>query len=216
MFSSLSKGIGCLAQNWPFLPTKLPFLGKSRPCWLIWCPVDWLLFYSDAGLVIFEFREALKKSWYFLGIFLVSGIPKLYVKFGWPLFLALKTRLFWPIVTFLFLNVPRRGGGSTGLGNIPKKIYQCFSKQDLWFNIQVYCGVPSCSWGKSKRLRLRGCLPEKCTSSVFVNKTTNVQLCSSQRESYLGGVGGGVRGLKQLVKTKKSYSCETNDKRTNQ
>ena len=31
-----------------------------------------------------------------------------------------------------------------------------------------------------------------------------------------GGVGGGVRGLKQLVKTKKSYSCETNDKRTNQ
>ena len=87
-----------------------------------------------------------------------------------------------------------RGGGSTGLGNIPKKIYQCFSKQDLWFNIQVYCGVPSCSWGKSKRLRLRGCLPEKCTSSVFVNKTTNVQLCSSQRESYLGGVGGELGG----------------------
>ena len=148
--------------------------------------------------------------------FFSPKIPKLYMKFWWPLFLAFKNpTFFWPKVTFEFLNV-LRGGGSTGLGNIPKKIYQCFSKQDLWFNIQVYCGVPSCSWGKSKRLRLRGCLPEKCTSSVFVNKTTNVQLCSSQRESYLGEVGGGVRGLKQLVKTKKSYSCETNDKRTNQ
>ena len=32
-------------------------------------------------------------------------------------FLALKTRLFWPKATFLFLNVPRRGGrrGSNGL-----------------------------------------------------------------------------------------------------
>ena len=38
--------------------------------------------------------------------------------------LALKTRLFWPKVTFLFLNVPR-GRGSTGLGNIPKN-YQFF------------------------------------------------------------------------------------------
>ena len=27
------------------------------------------------------------------------GIPKLYVKFWWPLFLVLKTRLFWPKVT---------------------------------------------------------------------------------------------------------------------
>ena len=28
---------------------------------------------------------------------------------------------FWPKVTFLFLNSPRGVGGSTGLGNIPKK-----------------------------------------------------------------------------------------------
>ena len=36
----------------------------------------------------------------------VSGIPKLYVKFWQPLFLALKTRLFWPKVTFEFINIP--------------------------------------------------------------------------------------------------------------
>ena len=44
------------------------------------------------------------------------------MKSWWPLFLALKTRPFGPKVTFLFLNVPR-GGGSTGLGNIPKKYH---------------------------------------------------------------------------------------------
>ena len=33
--------------------------------------------------------------------------------------------IFWPKVTFLLLNVPRVGGGSTGLGIIPKK-YQFF------------------------------------------------------------------------------------------
>ena len=51
------------------------------------------------------------------------GIPKLYVTFWWPLFLALK-------FTFLFLNVAKihifipksaHGGGATGLGIIPKK-----------------------------------------------------------------------------------------------
>ena len=53
------------------------------------------------------------------------GIPKLYVKFWWPLFLAIK-------FTFLFLNlakiqifIPKSayggGGGSTGLGIIPRK-----------------------------------------------------------------------------------------------
>ena len=55
------------------------------------------------------------------------GIPKLYVKFWWPLFLAMK-------FTFLFLNLAKihifipkcteaGWGGSTGLGNIPKKKY---------------------------------------------------------------------------------------------
>ena len=53
------------------------------------------------------------------------GIPKLFVKFWWPLFLAMK-------FTFLFLNLAKihifipkciegGWGGSTGLGNIPKK-----------------------------------------------------------------------------------------------
>ena len=43
------------------------------------------------------------------------GIPKLYVRFWWPSFLAMK-------FTFLFQNVQRGGGGgATGLGNIPKK-----------------------------------------------------------------------------------------------
>ena len=48
-------------------------------------------------------------------------MPKLYVKFWWPLFLAMK-------FTFLFLNLAKihifipnsTRGGSTGLGNIPK------------------------------------------------------------------------------------------------
>ena len=35
---------------------------------------------------------------------------------------GLENPSFWPKVTFEFLNVPRgEGGGSTGLGNIPKK-----------------------------------------------------------------------------------------------
>ena len=42
------------------------------------------------------------------------GIPKLYVKFLWPLFLAMK-------FTFLFLNLAGGVGGSTGLGNILRK-----------------------------------------------------------------------------------------------
>ena len=51
-----------------------------------------------------------KKNGISLWIFPIQGggsrIPKLYVKFWWLMFLALKTRLFWPKVTFLFLNVP--------------------------------------------------------------------------------------------------------------
>ena len=35
-----------------------------------------------------------------------SGNPKLYGKSWWQLFLALTTRLLWPKVTFLFLNIP--------------------------------------------------------------------------------------------------------------
>ena len=42
-----------------------------------------------------------------------SGIPKLYVKFWWPLFLALKPRFFWP---------------KNSLGITPKKISYCFPK----------------------------------------------------------------------------------------
>ena len=58
------------------------------------------------------------------------GIPKLYVKFWWLLFLAIK-------FTFLFLNLAKIQifirksieGVSTGLGNIPKKKHiflECF------------------------------------------------------------------------------------------
>ena len=75
----------------------------------------------------FWVREALRKIGIFHEYFLNkgggSGIPKLYVKFWWPLFLALKNLFFWPKVTFLSLNVPRGGGG---LGIIPK-IYNFFS-----------------------------------------------------------------------------------------
>ena len=61
------------------------------------------------------------------------GIPKLYVEFWWPLFLALKfTFLFLNLAlkfTFLFLNlakiqifIPKSAyGGGTSLGIIPKK-----------------------------------------------------------------------------------------------
>ena len=73
-----------------------------------------------------------QKSGIFLEYFLNkggegSGVPKLYVKFWWPWFLAVKTRLCWPKLTFLFVNVPR--GWSTGLGIIPKKyqlMFECF------------------------------------------------------------------------------------------
>ena len=51
-----------------------------------------------------------KKNGISLWIFPIQGggsrIPRLYAKFWWLMFLALKTRLFWPKVTFLFLNVP--------------------------------------------------------------------------------------------------------------
>ena len=35
----------------------------------------------------------------------VVGIPKLYVKIWWPLFLALKARLFFIKIHILFLNI---------------------------------------------------------------------------------------------------------------
>ena len=56
-------------------------------------------------------REALKNGIfqeYILNKGGGSGIPKLYVKFWWPLFLALKTRRFWPKVTFLILYLNDR------------------------------------------------------------------------------------------------------------
>ena len=56
---------------------------------------------------------------------MVSGIPKLYVTFWWPLFLAIKfIFLFLNLakIQILFLKVPMGGGEwSTGLGIIPKK-----------------------------------------------------------------------------------------------
>ena len=75
-------------------------------------------------------REALKK-WHCLGIFPKQGgwPGKLYVKYWWALFFCLENPiLFWLKVKFLFINVPRGGGDSTGLGIIPKRyqFLQCF------------------------------------------------------------------------------------------
>ena len=61
------------------------------------------------------YKGSTNKNWYFQEYFLNTGgggsrIPELYVKFWWPLFLALKTLLFWPKVTFGFLNVPKGEG----------------------------------------------------------------------------------------------------------
>ena len=50
-----------------------------------------------------------------------SGIPKLYVKFLWPLLLALKIRLFLAQSNIFIPKFTEGGGGSTGLGNIPNK-----------------------------------------------------------------------------------------------
>ena len=69
---------------------------------------------SESLLYLIQSLREATKNGYFSGIFSKkkgggSGIPKLNVKFWWPLFLALKRRLFWPKVAFLFLNVPRNG-----------------------------------------------------------------------------------------------------------
>ena len=62
-----------------------------------------------------------------------SVIPKLYVKFWWPLFLALKTRLF---LAKSDIFIPRcNEGGSTGLGNIPKKNTISFSASLMQDNL---------------------------------------------------------------------------------
>ena len=62
-------------------------------------------------------RETAKKWVFFRKISLKrggSGIPKLYVEFWWPLFLALKTRLFLAKIHIFSLNVPRRRRGGGG------------------------------------------------------------------------------------------------------
>ena len=49
----------------------------------------------------------------------VSGIPKLYVKFWWPLFLALK-------FTFLILDLARERGGHSGLNQGVRPSYYSY------------------------------------------------------------------------------------------
>ena len=54
---------------------------------------------------------------------------------------GLQIQLFWPKVKFLFLNVPT-GGGSTGLGIIPKKkqFFYCFPKMIIMIDDHGYDG----------------------------------------------------------------------------
>ena len=54
-----------------------------------------------------------------------SGIPKLYVKFQWPLFFALKTRLFLANSDIIIPKCTEGGVQSTDLGYIPKKRLFC-------------------------------------------------------------------------------------------
>ena len=70
-------------------------------------------------------RETLKMV-FFRNIFQLRGVgssgsPKLYAKYWWPLFLALKTRPFLA-KNDIFIPNSTEEGGSTGLGIIPKKI----------------------------------------------------------------------------------------------
>ena len=71
------------------------------------------------------------------------GSPKLYVKFWWPLFLALKTRLFFAKSDKKSpLNVPMVGGGGmvAGLGLSPK-FYHFFWLASLnrKYSFTAYC-----------------------------------------------------------------------------
>ena len=52
------------------------------------------------------------------------GIPKLDVKFWWPLFLAMKITLLFLKLAKIHIFIPKStyGGGFTGLGNIPKNL----------------------------------------------------------------------------------------------
>ena len=68
----------------------------SPPLTCSWLLPPWLSPDYHHGL-----GEALKKC---------SGIPTLYVNFWWPLFLALKTRLFVGKIGWKVLNVHMRGG----------------------------------------------------------------------------------------------------------
>ena len=73
-----------------------PYTVQVQPCWLLTSGMceSRLLKGSTKKLVSF-FKK------YFLNKEGGSSIPKLYVKFWWPLFLAFKTQLFLTKVTFL-------------------------------------------------------------------------------------------------------------------
>ena len=67
-----------------------------------------------------------------------SRIPKPYVKFWWLLFLALKTWLSWPKLTFGFLNVPRGVGRGPVLkiefGPLHADFGSVWSPPKIWFD----------------------------------------------------------------------------------
>ena len=61
------------------------------------------------------------------------GIPTVYVKFWWPLFLALKFTFLFITLAKIHIFIPKciKEGGSTGLVNIPKKTF--FTASPMYF-----------------------------------------------------------------------------------
>ena len=71
----------------------------------------------------------------------------------------------WPKFTFLFLNVPRRGG-STGLGNIPKKKLVLPSKELSIRQGGITCGAID-EPGKSSKA-----IDERVLSLIHISEPT--------------------------------------------
>ena len=52
---------------------------------------------------------------------------------------GLENPTFWPKFTYLFLNAQRGGLGSTGLGNIPKKLF--LLPLDIFSILDIFNGI---------------------------------------------------------------------------
>ena len=76
-----------------------------------------------------------------------SGIPKIYAKFWWPSLLSLKK---WHFYSYMY-----RGGGGTGLGNIPKQIPSFLAaslRRALWSYFPAW--LSSGDWRKVIRVEI--------------------------------------------------------------